>query len=198
MTDLPARIAALAQLSLQDPRAATRALLAMDVPLSARSLGLLLMAVLSAVLMQIGFLIMPPGVDPLANFFAASPFRTAAVQWLILVLSVLFIHRIGRIFGGRGNLADTLLIVVWMQCLMLFVQAVLLVVLLIAPPFAALLNLGGLVFFFWVMTGLVAELYGFTSRGAVLAVFLAASFAFAVVLVTVLALILGPEAFLNV
>jgi hypothetical protein len=44
------RMVSLAQLSLQDPQAATRALLAEGVPTSARTAGLLLVAVLSALL----------------------------------------------------------------------------------------------------------------------------------------------------
>jgi hypothetical protein len=161
-------------------------------------LGLLLMAVASAVLMQVGFMILPPTDDPLAVLMMASPLRTAVIQWLILSVSVLLIYRVGRAWGGRGSLPDSLLVVVWLQVIMLGVQAVQVVALIIAPPVAAIINLAGLVLFFWLMTSFIAELHGFTSRGKVLAGILVTSFAVAMILVFLLLLTFGPEALGNV
>ncbi|MDM7930717.1 YIP1 family protein [Tabrizicola sp.] len=198
MTGLGQQIMTLARLSLQDPRAGARALLRLGVPMPARTLGLLLMAVASAVLMQVGFMILPPTDDPLAVLMMASPLRTAVIQWLILSVSVLLIYRVGRAWGGRGSLPDSLLVVVWLQVIMLGVQAVQVVALLIAPPVAAIINLAGLVLFFWLMTSFIAELHGFTSRGKVLAGILVTSFAVAMILVFLLLLTFGPEALGNV
>lgn len=198
MKDLGNQMKVLARLSLEDPRAGTRALLALDVPMPARTVGLLLMAVASAFLMHLGFMILPPTDDPLALFMAQSPLRTAVIQWVILVVSVLLIFRIGRAWRGQGSLPDTLLVVVWLQVIMLGVQIVQLAVLLISPPIAGLLNLAGLVLFFWLMTSFVAELHGFASRGAVLAGILVAGFSAAMILAILIVLIVGPGAFLNV
>lgn len=198
MTGLGEQLKALARLSLEDPRAGARAVLALGVPLPARTLGLLLTAVASAFLMHLGFLILPPVDDPLALFMAASPLRTAVIQWVFLVASVLLIFRIGRAWGGRGSLPDTLLVMVWLQLIMLGVQILQLVVLLISPPVAGLLNLMGLVLFFWLMTSFIAELHGFQSRGAVLAGILVAGFGVALLIVVLLMLIFGPEAIANV
>jgi hypothetical protein len=184
----------LARLSLEDPRAATRRLLSLGVPLPARTVGLLLMAVASAVLMHLGFLILPVTDDPLAALLMQSPFQTAVIQWLILTVSVLLIHRIGRAWGGKGSLPDTLLVVVWLQVIMLGVQVLQLLALVLSPPLAGVLNLAGLVLFFWLMSSFVAELHGFGSRWAVLAGLLVTGFAVAVLLVLILALFIGPEA----
>ena len=116
---LAARIAALARLTLRDPAQATRALLAEGVPLPARTLGLLLVSVLSAVLASLQIGVQTEPVEPLIAAMTASPFRAALVQWLILGLSVLLIHGVGRLFNGRGNLPDALLIMVWLQFLLL-------------------------------------------------------------------------------
>jgi hypothetical protein len=198
MTGLGEQIVALVRLSLQDPRAGVRSLLALGVPLPARTIGLLLMAVASALLMHLGYLVLPPTDDPLALFMMESPLRAAAVQWLVLAGSVLLIFRIGRAWSGKGSLPDTLLVVVWLQVIMLGVQVVQLVVFLIAPLLAGLVSIGGLVLFFWLLTSFIAELHGFASRGKVLAGILVASFGVAMVLVLMLSLILGPEALGNV
>lgn len=141
------RISALAVLTLQDPRQAARTLLAEGVPLRARTAGLLLVAVVSALLASLQLGTGRQGLDPFSAFMLASPFRAAVVQWLFLALSVVLIHRVGRAFGGRGALADALLIVVWLQLLTLVLQVLQLVASLIAPPLAGVIGLGGFVLF---------------------------------------------------
>ena len=195
---LGARLAGLMQLTLQDPTRAARELLAEGVPLAARTAGLLLVAVLSALLvsLQVGDGTQAP--DPITAFMLGSPFRTAVLQWGFLALSVLLIHRVGRAFGGRGSLPDALLIVVWLQALMLGFQLVQLVVAPILPALAGLIALVSFVVYFWLLTHFIAELHGFASRGLVflgmVLTGLAAGFALAVLFI----LILGPEAFVNV
>jgi hypothetical protein len=188
------QIIALARASLQDPRAGARMVLSLGVPLPARTAGLLLMAVASAFVMHLGFLLLPPTDDAMSLFMMQSPIRTAVIQWLILVVSVLLIFQVGRAWGGQGSLADTLLIVVWLQVIMLGVQIVQLLALVLAPPLAGLVNIAGLILFFWLLSSFIAELHGFASRGKVLAGIFATTFAVAVLVVFVLSLILGPEA----
>ena len=195
---LGARLAGLMQLTLQDPTRAARELLAEGVPLAARTAGLLLVAVLSALLvsLQVGDGTQAP--DPITAFMLGSPFRTAVLQWGFLALSVVLIYRVGRAFGGRGSLPDALLIVVWLQALMLGFQLVQLVVAPILPALAGLIALVSFVVYFWLLTHFIAELHGFASRGLVFVGMvltgLAAGFALAVLFI----LILGPEAFVNV
>lgn len=195
---LGARLASLMQLTLQDPTRAARELLAEGVPLSARTAGLLLVAVLSALLvsLQVGDGTQAP--DPITAFMLGSPFRTAVLQWGFLALSVLLIHRVGRAFGGRGSLPDALLIVVWLQALMLGFQVAQLVVAPILPALAGLIALVSFVVYFWLLTHFIAELHGFASRGLVflgmVVTGIAAGFALAVLFI----LILGPGAFVNV
>lgn len=198
MSGLGQQIVALARQSLEDPRAGVRILLGLGVPLPARTIGLLLMAVASALLMHLGFLLLPPVEDPMAGFMMQSPLRTAIIQWLILAASVFLIYRIGKAWGGKGSLPDTLLVVVWLQVIMLGVQFVQLLVFLLVPPLAGIVNLVGLVLFFWLMTSFIAELHGFASRGAVLAGILLASLGVAMVLVLILTMILGPGVLGNV
>jgi hypothetical protein len=193
MTGFVDQIITLARQSLEDPRGATRSLLGMDIPLPARTIGLLLMAVASALFVHLGFLILPPPPVPLAQMMAESPLRTAVVQWVVLATSVLLIWRIGRAWGGRGSLPDALLVMVWLQLIMLAVQAVQLLALVIAPPIAGLLNLVGLALFFWLLCSFVAELHGFTSRAKVFAGVVVTLFGLALVIVIGLTALFGPE-----
>lgn len=192
------RISALAQLTLQDPRQAARVLLAEDVPMRARTAGLLLVAVVSALLasLQVGTDLQ--GLDPLSAFMLASPFRAALFQWLFLALSVVLIHRVGRAFDGRGSLPDALLIVVWLQLLMLALQLLQLAATLVAPPLSGVIGLAGFALFLWLMTAFIAELHGFRNRGLVFFGMVLAALGTGFVLGIAMILILGPEAFADV
>lgn len=192
------RIRALAQLTLQNPRPAARVLLAEGVPMRARTAGLLLVAVVSALLASLQVGLTPQPLDPLSAFMLASPIRAAVVQWLFLALSVVLVHQVGRAFGGRGSFPDALLIVVWLQLLMLALQVLQLVVTFFSPALAGLIGLAGFGVFLWLMTTFIAELHGFTSRGLVFLGMVLSCLAAGFVLGILLILILGPEAFLNV
>jgi hypothetical protein len=78
-------------------------LLAEGVPMRARTAGLLLVAVVSALLASVQLGTSPQALDPFSAFMLASPFRAAVVQWLFLALTVVLIHRVGKAFGGRGS-----------------------------------------------------------------------------------------------
>ena len=192
------RLRSLAQLTLQDPRRAARVLLAEPVPMRARSAGLLLVAVVSAVLANLQAGLNPQPMDPLSAFMLASPFRTALFQWFFLALSIVLIDRVGRAFGGQGNFADALLVVVWLQLLTLALQFLQLVATLVAPPLAGIIGIGGFVVFLWLMTAFIAELHGFRSRGRVFVGMVLTALGTGVILGTLLILILGPEAFADV
>ena len=190
------RLRALALLSLQDPRRAARVLLAEGVPMRARTAGLLLVAVSSAVLASLQAGLSPQALDPLSAFMLASPFRAAVGQWLFLALSVFLIHRVGRAFGGTGSFADALLVVVWVQLLTLAVQVLQLLASVLAPPLAGIIGLGGFVLFLWLMTSFIAELHGFASRALVFVGMTLTVIGTGLVLGLATILLFGPEALL--
>jgi hypothetical protein len=195
--NLTDRIIALAQLTLQDPRRATRVLLAEDVPMPARTGGLLLVAVASAFLASIHSGLQTEALDPVSAFMLSSPIRAAVIQWLFLALSVVLIHNVGHAFGGKGSFPDALLVVVWLQLLMLALQLVQFVAFLLSPALAGMIGLAGLVLFFWLMSSFIAELHGFASRGAVFVGIIGVTIAAGLVLGVILIAIVGPEAFLR-
>jgi len=198
MTGLAARIRDLIGLTLRDPRGALRALQAEQVPLAARSAGLLLMAVLSTILLQLGFALAPPGPDPVAGFLSQSPFQTAVVQWLVLLFSAALIYRVGRAFGGTGSVGDAILVVVWLQLIMLGVQLAQLLAFILIPPFGGLLGLAGFCLFLWLSVNFIAELHGFRSLGLVFLGLILTTFAAIFAVAVVLSLVFGPGVLTNV
>lgn len=193
---LGARLVNLAQLTLQDPGQAARVLLSEGVPMRARSGGLLLVAVLSALMASLQVGTGREDLDPFSAFMLASPFRAAVFQWGFLALSVLLVHRVGRAFGGRGSLADALLVVVWLQIIMLGFQTLQLVVSPVLPPLAGVIGLVSFVVYFWLMSWFIAELHGFASRGRVFLGIILTGLAAGLVLAVLMILFLGPEAVL--
>lgn len=190
---LGARLVDLARLTLQDPPQAARVLLAEGVPLKARSAGLLLVAILSALLasLQIGD---RESLDPFSALMLASPIRAAVFQWLFLAVTVFLVHRVGRDFGGHGGFADALLVVVWLQLIMLGFQVLQMVILPLSPNFAGLIGLVSFGLYLWLLTVFIAELHGFVSRGMVFLVMVLTAMAAGFFLAVVLILFLGPEA----
>jgi hypothetical protein len=188
------RMIALAKLTLAEPRPATRALLAEGVPIPARTAGLLLVAVVSAVLSSLQIRLSPQALDPVSAMLLASPFRAAVVQWAFLALSVVLIHRVGRAAGGKGSFPDALLIVVWLQCLTLVLQVLQLAATVIAPSLAGIIGLAGFVMFLWLMTNFIAELHGFRSLGLVFAGMALTAVAAGLVIGLAAIVLLGPEA----
>jgi len=121
--------------------------------------------------------------------FGTQPLVTALIQLGVLAVLVLAVHWGGRMLGGKGTMSDAILAVVWLQFIMALLQAAQLIAVVILPPIAGLLGIAGLGLFFWLLTGFVAELHGFRSRGKVFLGVLLALIAVAVALVFILTLI---------
>lgn len=161
MTGLPALVADLARQTMRDPRGGVRRLLAMDLPMEARWIALLLVTVLAVLVTRLSLVFLPPGGEPAFLALVADPFVGVPVQGLSLLIAVVAIAVIGQRFGGRGGFADALLVVAWVEFLMTVVQTAELLVMLIVPPLGAVLVLAVLAWFVWIVVNAVAELHGF-------------------------------------
>jgi len=155
--------------TLISPRKGARMIL--DLGLAARVgwLALALMAVGSAILTHLTMVMMSPEAVAYWGGAMGSPVNTAILQWVVMFVTVHAVHRLGRMRGGGGTLAESVVLVAWLQFVLLALQALQLVVQIILPPFAQLLGLAGLGLFFWLLTNFVAEIHGFKSLGAVFA-----------------------------
>lgn len=157
----------LAKQTIADPRLAARQVLAAQLPMAARWMALALTAILSALLLHVSLTLLPVADQQMLFGFPA-PFESALAQGGILVLMAVLAYGVGRWRGGRGSFADALILMVWWQAVLLGFQLVQIAALLLFPVATNLLGLAGLVLVFWLLTGFIAELHGFSSPGLVL------------------------------
>ncbi|WP_062762984.1 YIP1 family protein [Falsirhodobacter sp. alg1] len=153
-------------MSVREPRKGVRYVL--DAPLgeSGRRQLFLLATILPALLISLGLIIAP--ADPEMVFFPSSPFLLAGVQaFALLVLSGL-VYFVGRARGGRGSFSECLAAAAWLQVVMSFLQAGLLLLELALPSVAAVVAVAVIIFFMWMLIGFIAEVHSFTSLPKVL------------------------------
>lgn len=158
----------LVAMTLRDPRGAARAILRIPLSLQGRWLLLALMAVLSALLMQVLQAMLPPPVAADGTVLEpVGPFVWAGMVAVGMVLTSLLVFAVGRWRGGKGELPDAVILIAWLQFIQLLVvglQVVLLAVLPFAVPVAEIV---GLLLFLWLLVNFVAEMHGFRSVGMV-------------------------------
>jgi hypothetical protein len=127
--------------------------------------------------MVLGWLAMrmsPGAVDAVSAAVLGAPLIGAAVQLAIMAVIVVLTVRIGRLFGGQGGLWGALALVVWLNVMMVLIQAGQLVVLAVVPPLAALIAVATLFWAAWAFANFVAELHGFRNPVLVLGAVLVA------------------------
>lgn len=161
-------LVAQASFTLRNPRVGVRQILALKPSMQARWLAFAIMAIGSAIVTHLSFAFVPEAERDAVMHVMDSPLRTAGLQGVLLLAIVQLVWWLGRVRGGTGSFADALLVMVWLQFIMLAVQAAQLVLMLVSPPLAAIANLAGFVLFVWLLTNFVAELHGFHSLVAVL------------------------------
>jgi len=163
----------LLRLTLSDPRAAARRVMALPLPRAARWQALALVIVLSMLFGQVAVLLMAgQGPDAL---------MVGMIQGAVLLMLVYGVHMVGRVLGGRGAFEDALILIAWLQGVMVAVQVAQIVALLILPPLTGLLGFLGMALFLWLLTNFVAELHRFTSLGKVFGMILLTLFGVAIV-----------------
>ncbi len=170
MFDLPSLLAA-ARDTVQQPRAGARAVLNLGLTLGAAWTALALMAVASSGLSALTFLMSDMGGEPQLDgamvALFSSPLQLAVLQGVVLAFGAWLIHTVGRMFSGKGQFRDALILVAWLEFILLLVQIVQTVLLLVSPQLVAMLGIFGLVLFLWLLTNFIAELHGYSSIMAV-------------------------------
>lgn len=177
--------------TLREPRPAARWILAMGIPVEVTRMALVLLAVLSSLLVMLDLQLSGDQSDPLAQMVLANPMLLAGMQLLAMRVTSWLMAWVGQKFGGQGRPADALLLVVWMQAVLLVIQAAQTLAALVFPPLSSFLAFFGLAASLWMMTNFVAELHGFASRSKVFLGILGTGLGFATVLSLALALLIG-------
>jgi hypothetical protein len=181
--------------TLADPRGGARRIMALQVPVQAAWVVVLLMAIASTLLAYLSYHLSPAETR---RFFAeamAIPLRTAFLQLFVWVAGIIALYRIGRARGGRGSMDDTVALIAWLQFVMLVLQMVTLAVQVVVPPLAGFLALGEILVFFWVLVHFVAELHGFRSLAATFAGLLGGMFLLVFALAVIVAPFIAPTGF---
>ena len=183
--------------TVQQPRAGARAVIDMGLPITIGGLALALMAVASAVLAALMYAAFPIPPDPTAPQIAmldqvmANPLQLALVQLILLAVGAFLIFRIGRGFGGAGNLADAVALLAWLEFILLLLQAVQVLAMLVSPPMSQAIGLFGFVIFLWLLSNFTAELHRFTSVFTTFLGIIASVIALAFAAAVVIALMIG-------
>jgi hypothetical protein len=175
--------------SIVNPREGAEEVLALGIPREALGIILLLVLILSIILGQITTLIVAGAAGVTVEGPLANPIITGMLQFALLLIAIFGIHFIGRGFGGKGSLGETVLLVAWLQFIMVCIQVVQTALMLVVPPFASLLGIAGLVLFMWLLTNFIAVIHGFRSLGQVFVMILVSLFVLAFVLSILLTLV---------
>lgn len=186
-----ANVMGLVRQTFADPRVAAQVVLRLPMPLQARWAAVALMAVLSAVLMHLMSGLMPPAVGPDGQVLPAiSPFFWAGMVGFGMVMTALLAFVVGRWRGGRGELADAVILVAWLQFIQLLIVVIQLVVLVALPVLAPIVEVGAVLIFLWLLVNFVAEMHGFRSLGMVF-LGIVVTFVLAVFGMTILLMLIG-------
>lgn len=129
----------LALLTLRDPHAAAEIILSWNLPKEAIWTGIALVSVIVTILSTLSNMLMP-AEDPLGAMVSA-PLIYFIIAAGGFVATVYAIYWTGRMLGGRGDVKDLMVLLLWLQGLWAGAQAAMLVCLLIAPVLATFLLL---------------------------------------------------------
>lgn len=152
------RFRALFRTTITNPRRAGAELIDLRLPVQGLWLALMLVAVLLSLMVSAVLHTMPLPPDEVGQLLRMSPayqapLLFALINWGQAVISVFVLYWIGRAFGGQGELADMLAVMIWLQCVTLVLAVSLFVIGLVLPMIGALALL---LAFFWGLWATVA------------------------------------------
>lgn len=148
-------------LSVRDPAAAAREIIAFDLPRDVLWTALALMAVLNTLLYSVTTSLVP-GPSPMPAIFQ-TPFAYLVFMGGGLVLVTVALYWTGRSFGGTGSMDDILSVIIWLQFLRVVVQVISIVLLLTLPLLAALVTLAAAILGLWIFVHFVDQAHRFGS-----------------------------------
>lgn len=148
------------RLTLTDPRGAGQQVIALQLPVQALWMALILTSVLLSLMVSAVFHATPLPQDEVGQLIQMSPayqspLLFAVINWGQAVISVFVLHWIGRALGGQGELADMLAVMIWLQIVSLTLAVGLFLASLLLPILGALAMLLALFWGLWATIALV-------------------------------------------
>lgn len=156
-------LSALTILSLRNPKEAAQQIIAAGFRRDILWSFLVLISIANAVLVWVSNVLTGPTPEQIEQMpiaipnFVFSPLFAFIILAGALVIMVHVLHWIGSAIGGQGSLENMLSVLVWLQCMRLIAQVVLLILLLAAPPLASIFGLTVSVLSIWILVHFVNE-----------------------------------------
>lgn len=153
----------LARHSVEEPRLAARFVLNQGLSLVESQLALGLMSVLSTLVAVIAVRVPGLPLEPMVQQAMAQPGMLAVLNFVILNLTSAAIWFGGRLFGGQGDLAGSIILTAWLQAVLLIPQVGQVAAMLLLPSVVPMIALLELVLIGWLISHFTAELHGFAA-----------------------------------
>lgn len=147
-------IKALVLETIQSPRSAARKIMGLHLSRDVLWTAMGLVAAINSIIYS--FSIFLAGTDGLPALLS-NPILFFVVITGILVVTVHVFHWAGHAMGGRGDLGELLVLLVWLQALRAVAQAVMFFLLLLAPVLGQIFSLGVGVLGLWVTVNFITE-----------------------------------------
>ena len=179
----------LALQTIRRPREVCAYLTGLRLPRDVLWLVLATVTVVSVLVGQVTALLLVPGADTIDGLFLANPLMMAAIQAVVMIITVFAILWIGGAMGGKAGLNDILVVLAWLQAVMILVQLVQTVALLVAPILAEIVTLIGLGLFLWLFTTSIAAIHKFENLALVFVMIVVSTLGISFALTLVLAIL---------
>ncbi|MEQ9258066.1 MAG: YIP1 family protein [Roseovarius sp.] len=168
-----ARFKELFRQTLTDPRGAGLEVIALQLPVQALWMALMLTSVLLSLMVSALFHSAPLPGDEMGELIRMSPaYRAplvfAIINWVQAVVSVFVLHWIGRGLGGQGEMPDMLAVLIWLQVVSLAMAVVLFVVGLVLPLLGGLAMIVAFLWGIWATVALIDAANRFDNMGKAL------------------------------
>ncbi len=174
------------------PQAMARRILALGLT-RGQAMGAMALAATLWVLVTVVPMLFVPLADPMLGEIARTPLALAAFQWAAMVFGAVLMAKIGKAFGGHGDVTGAMVLLAWAQMILAGLQAVQIVLSLVLPILALPVALFSLFSYFFLLSHFTAALHGFSSVGKVLGGILLTMFALGFLLGLLMALTLPVQ-----
>lgn len=145
---------ALALETIQSPRSAAQKIMSLDLSRDVLWSGLILVACINSIIYSFSLFLGDTSALP-ALF--RNPVMFFALVTGVLVMTVHGFYWTGRALGGQGDLGELLALMVWLQGLRAIAQAVLFVLIIIAPVIGQLFSLIVGLLGLWITVNFITE-----------------------------------------
>jgi magnesium-transporting ATPase (P-type) len=147
--------------TVRRPRAAARRLIDLQLPAAPLLQAALVITCCGILLAYLTTRVGGAQIDPLSARLLSMPLLAAGIEFVMMLVVAWLTWKIGGLFGGKGGLGGAATLVIWLNGLLLLVQAGQLVALALLPALALALALVGMALALWIFANFVTELHDF-------------------------------------